>query len=120
MAVGPNAKEAGMGDGRTWITAVIALVVGAAIGYFVAQGQVGDLQARLSTAESEMAQANERAGSMAAEAETLAAENQRLAQELETARADIVERDALIAELEAQAAQAPVVPEEEEADAPQQ
>jgi len=100
-----------MGDSRTWITAVIALVVGVAIGYFVVQGQVGDLQARLSTAESELVQANERAGTMAADAEAMAAENQTLTQELENAQAELAERDARIEELEAQAAQTPAAPE---------
>jgi regulator of replication initiation timing len=95
-----------MADMRTWITAIVALIVGAAIGYFVTQGQVGDLEARLSAAETELVQANETAGAMAAEAEELGAENQALMEE----------NEALRAELEAAAQPTPEPEEVEEAD----
>lgn len=110
-----------MGDGKTWITAVIALVVGGAIGYFVAMGQVNELEARLSTAETELVQANETAGTMAADAETLAAENQALNEQVEALEAELAARDAEIEELQGQATETPAAtepaaPEAEEGD----
>ena len=101
-----------MGDSRTWITAVVALVVGGAIGYFVAIGQVSDLEARLSTAETELVQANETAGTMAADAEALAAENQALNEQVEALEAELAARDAQIEELQGQATETPAAPAE--------
>lgn len=106
-----------MGDSRTWITAVVALVVGGAIGYFVAIGQVSDLEARLSTAETELMQANETAGTMAADAEALAAENQALNEQVEALEAELAARDSQIEELQGQAAETPAAPAETDADA---
>lgn len=106
-----------MGDSRTWITAVVALVVGGAIGYFVAIGQVSDLEARLSTAETELMQANETAGTMAADAEALAAENQALNEQVEALEAELAARDSQIEESQGQAAETPAAPAETDADA---
>lgn len=106
-----------MGDSRTWITAVVALVVGGAIGYFVAIGQVSDLEARLSAAETELVQANETAGTMAADAEALAAENQALNEQVEALEAELASRDAQIEELQGQAAETPAAPAETDTDA---
>lgn len=118
-----------MGSSRTWITAVLALVVGGAIVYFVAVGQVNELEARLSAAETELVQANETAGTMAADAESLAAENQALNEQVAALEAELAERDATIEALQAQTDQAatpidPAAPDTEageadETDAPQ-
>jgi uncharacterized protein HemX len=86
---------------RTLIIAVVALVVGGVVGYYYAQGSVSELEARLSVAETELVQANERAGTMAADAEALNAEVEALQAELATRDALIEDQQATIAELEA-------------------
>lgn len=85
------------------------------------------MEARLSAAETELVQANETAGTMAADAEALAAENQALNAQVEALEAELAERDATIEALQAQADEAPAAPvtaedpvdSEDETDAPQ-
>lgn len=107
-----------MANTRTLVVAVVALVVGALLGYFYVQSQTRDLAERVTVLESDLASANDLAGSAATEAEALEAENTRLEQEVATLRAELEERDQRIAELEAGADQ-PVTEEPEAAqDAP--
>lgn len=103
-----------MANTRTLVVAVVALVVGALLGYFYVQSQARDLAGRVTVLESDLAAANDLAGSAAAEAEALEAENGRLEEEVATLRAELEERDQRIAELEAAAGQ-PIAEEPEAA-----
>jgi len=87
---------------RTWIIAVIALIVGAAIGYVYMQGQASGLAEQVSTLETRLAEANDRAQSAASENETLKAD-------LDEKTKLVEEQQARITELEA-AAQQPTSP----------
>lgn len=103
-----------MTNTRTIVIGVVALVVGALLGYLYMQGQASDLAGRVTTLESELAAANDVAGTAASEAEALETENNRLEAEVESLRAELDERDQRIAELEAGAG-APVMEEPETA-----
>lgn len=101
-----------MANTRMLVVAVVALVVGALLGYFYMQGQVSDLAGRVAVLESDLAEANDLAGSAAADAEALEAENNRLEEVVESLRAELEERDQRIAELESGAGE-PVTEEPE-------
>ena len=88
---------------RTWIIALIALIVGAAAGYYYMQSQASDLAQQVSTLEAQLAEARGEAQSAASETEALKAE---LAEKTKL----VEEQQARITELEA-TAQQPMAPE---------
>ena len=79
---------------RTWIIAVIALIVGAAGGYVYMQRQVGELAGQVSTLQTQLNEANEKAQGAASEIEALK-------DDLEGKTKLIDEQNAKIIELEA-------------------
>ena len=79
---------------RTWIIAIIALIVGAAGGYFYTQGQVGELTEQASTFETQLTEATEEAQGAASEVESLKAELENKTKQIEDQSAKIVELEA--------------------------
>lgn len=83
---------------RTWIIALIALIVGAVGGYVYMQGQASDLAQQVSTLEAQLTEASGKAQSAASDIEALKAQ-------LDEKTKTIEQQQARIAELEAAAQQ---------------
>lgn len=110
-----------MANTKSVVVAIVALVVGALLGYFYVQNQASDLAERVTILETDLASANELVGNAAAEAEALTAEKTRLEEEVAALRSQVEERDQRIAELESAAGQPatgePAATEDETGDA---
>jgi len=79
---------------RTWIIAVIALIVGAVIGYVYMQNQASGLAEQVSTLETRLAEANDRAQGAVSESETLKADLDEKTKLVEEQQARIMELEA--------------------------
>lgn len=79
---------------KTWIIAIIALIVGAAGGYFYTQGQVGELTEQASTLETQLTEATEKAQGAASEIASLKADLEDKTKQIEDQSAKIVELEA--------------------------
>ena len=79
---------------KTWVIAIIALIVGAAGGYFYTQGHVGELTEQASTLETQLAEATEKAQGAASEIESLKADLEDKTKQIEDQSAKIVELEA--------------------------
>ncbi|MDP2621514.1 MAG: hypothetical protein Q8P46_15315 [Hyphomicrobiales bacterium] len=90
---------------RTWIVALIALIVGAVIGYVYMQSQTGDLTQQVTTLQSQLAEANDKAQSAASEVEALKADVDAKTKLVEQQQARITELEATSQQPAAPAAQ---------------
>lgn len=90
------------GTTRTWIVALIGLVVGVVIGYVYMQDKVGELTQQMTTLENQLAEANAKVQSAASDIEALKAD-------LDAKTKLAEEQQARITELEA-TSQQPMAP----------
>ena len=79
---------------RTWIIALIALIVGAIIGYVYMQGQASELAEQVSTFETQLAEASKKAQSATSEIEALKADIDKKTKLIEDQQDKIVELEA--------------------------
>ena len=86
--------EVKMEGTRTWIIALVALIVGAGIGYVYMQGQASGLAEPVSTLETQLAEAGEKAQSAASEIEALKADRDEKTKLIEQQQARITELEA--------------------------
>jgi peptidoglycan hydrolase CwlO-like protein len=94
-----------MNGAGTWITAVIALIVGVVIGYIYMQSQAKDLAQQVSTLQTQLTDANQKAQDAASQVKALQTDLDAKTKLVEQQQARITELEATAQQPAAPAAQ---------------
>lgn len=88
--------EAGMDQMRTWIIAVVSLIVGAAVAYLYTQQQTSKLSEQISMLQTQVVEANKKAQSATSEIEGLKADLDEKTKLIEKQKAKLTKLEAAL------------------------
>ncbi len=88
--------EAGMDQMRTWIMAVVSLIVGAAVAYLYMQQQTSKLSEQISMLQTQVVEANKKAQSATSEIEGLKADLDEKAKLIEEQKTKLTKLEAAL------------------------